>query len=191
MIKSSKRQDIVAAALSLLAEGGSEALTASALAARAGVSKANVFHHFERLDDIVVEALDAFIMSMPSMWPAPGTTVRDWLTALGADTTASMDADPALAGAYLAFVARAQGNPALRQRLAEVAQAARAHMEAVLMQLAPERFTPQEVAAVTGLILLAGDGLALHRQLFPERGAEQAVAWAALVDRIAPKEDSQ
>jgi len=189
MIRTTKRQAIIEAALALLAEGGGEALTASALAARAGVSKANVFHHFPRLDDIVLEALEAFIMGMPSMWPDAGTPVRDWLLALGTDTISTMDADPALSGAYFAFVSRAQGNPALRQRLAEIVGAARGHFEAVLVHLAPERFTQEEAEALAGLLLLTLDGLALHRQLVPECAAEQATAWAALVDRIAPVED--
>ena len=188
MIRSSKRQAIIEAAIAVLAEGGSDALTASAVAERAGVSKANVFHHFERLEDIVLEALEAFLMAMPSMWPAPGTRLRDWLAALGADTTAQMEADPALSGAYFAFVGRARGNPALRHRLAEIAEAAQAHFEAVLAQLASDRFTPGERRSLAGLILLTGDGLALHRQLFPERAAEQAAAWSAFVDRIAPEE---
>ncbi|UYN98309.1 MAG: TetR family transcriptional regulator [Devosia sp.] len=186
MVKSSKRGDIVAAAVALLAEGGSEALTASALAGRAGVSKANVFHHFPRLEDIVLEAFEAFIMGMPSMWPAPGMALRDWLLALGADTTGTVEADPALAGAYFGFVARARTDARLRNRLAEIIAAARAHFEAVLAELAPDRFPPAERRAMAELILITGDGLALHRQLFAEQADDQTSAWGRLVDMICP-----
>lgn len=186
--RENKRQAIIDAALALLAEGGDAALTASALAARAGVSKANVFHHFPRLDDIVIEALETFLMGMPSMWPAPETPLRDWLMALGADTMTTMEADMALSGAYFAFVARARNNPHLRQRLAEITRGAQAHFEAVLAQLAPDTFTAQQRQALAGLILVAGDGLALHRQLFPERKREQAAAWRAFVEMIVNKE---
>lgn len=188
MIRQNKRQAIIDAAIQILAGQGPEALTASALAARAGVSKANIFHHFSSIEEIVLAALEAFLMEMPSMWPDPGTSLRAWLLALGADTSSQMEADPALSGAYFAFAARAQSNPALRQRLAEIAASAQDHFESVLSQLAPDVIGPAERRALAGLILLTGDGLALHRQLFPERAAEQTAAWQTFVDHVAPKE---
>lgn len=188
MSRTNKRQDIVEAAIGLLADGGSEALTASALAERAGVSKANVFHHFARLDDIVLEAFEAFLMNMPSMQPAPDMTLRDWLMALGADTTASMDADPALSGAYFGFVAKARADAHLREKLAELALRVRGQFEAALMALAPDRFSEPERQALAALILITGDGLALHRHLFPDEAASQAAAWARFVEMICAKE---
>jgi AcrR family transcriptional regulator len=58
MVRSSSRQSIVQAATALMSAGGPDALTASALAEAAGVSKATLFHHFESLDDIVLEAFE-------------------------------------------------------------------------------------------------------------------------------------
>ncbi len=188
MSRTNKRQDIIEAAIGLLAEGGGEALTASALADRAGVSKANVFHHFARLDDIVIEAFGAFLMGMPSMQPAPDMKLRDWLVALGADTTASMDADPALSGAYFGFVAKARTDAHLREKLAALALRVREQFEAALMALAQERPSEAERQALAELILVTGDGLALHRHLFPDQAASQAAAWARFVDMICAKE---
>jgi|GEM_PF-1410933 Uncharacterized protein conserved in bacteria len=188
MSRPSKKEAIVAAAIRLMSEGGPEALTASALARAAGVSKANIFHHFARLDDIVVDAFEMFLLAMPSMQPEPGTGLRDWLLALGAETSAHMDADPALAGAYMGFIVRARGDGPLRARVAAIAAEAEARFEAALALLAPGRFSAAERRALAGLILLTGDGLALHRQLFPERAGSQAAAWRAFVDSIAPEE---
>ena len=189
MRKPNKRQDIVEAAIGLLAEGGGEALTASALAERAGVSKANVFHHFARLDDIVLEAFEAFLIGMPSMQPPPGMALRDWLMALGADMAASMDADPALSGAYFGFVAKARTDAQLREKLAELALRVRGQFEAALVELAPDRFSEAERQALAALILVTGDGLALHRHLFPDQAASQAAAWTRFVEMICAKED--
>ena len=189
MRKPNKRQDIVEAAIGLLAEGGGEALTASSLAERAGVSKANVFHHFARLDDIVLEAFEAFLIGMPSMQPPPGMALRDWLMALGADTAASMDADPALSGAYFGFVAKARTDAQLREKLAELALRVRGQFEAALVELAPDRFSEAERQALAALILVTGDGLALHRHLFPDQAASQAAAWTRFVEMICAKED--
>lgn len=46
------RQEILAAAFSLLVEEGPSALTAGKLAKKASVSKASLFHHFDSVDDI-------------------------------------------------------------------------------------------------------------------------------------------
>jgi AcrR family transcriptional regulator len=188
MSKPSKRADIVEAAIGLLAQGGSEALSASALAERAGVSKANVFHHFPRLDELVLEAFEAFIMGMPSMRPGPDMTLRDWLTALGTETSAAIGAEPDLSGAYFGFVARARSDAGLRSRFAQIVQAAREQFETALALVAPDRFSVAERQTLAQLILLTGDGLALHRQLFPEQAEQQNAAWACFVDQICAGE---
>lgn len=187
MARTSKRDDIVAAAVRVLAREGAAGLTAAGLAREAGVSKANVFHHFETLNAVVLAAFEVFLLSMDTMAPEPGTGLRDWLLALGAETIAQMDEDPALAGAYFAFAARAQADPDLRERLAQLAQTVEDHFAASLEMLAPDDFTATERRDLAALILMTGDGLAMHRQLFPERGESQAAGWRAFVDSIVPK----
>lgn len=184
MTRTTKRQDIIEAAIKLLAAGGAEALTASALAERAGVSKANIFHHFVRLDDIVLAAFEAFLMGMPSMQPLPGMDLHTWLMALGADTAASLDAEPGLSGAYFGFVAKARTDHELREQLQQLAGRAKSQFEVALAALAPDRWSDAERQALAALILLTGDGLALHRHLFPDQAASQAAAWARFVNMI-------
>ena len=186
--KAGKRDEIIAAAVRVLARDGAAGLTAASLALEAGVSKANIFHHFDTLNAVVLAAFEIFLLGMDGMHPQPGTPLRQWLLALGAETAAQMDGDPALAGAYFAFAARAQTDPDLRRRLAQLARTAEDHFAAGLQLLAPERFTPAERRRLAALILITGDGLALHRQLFPERGESQLAAWTAFVDGIAPEE---
>lgn len=183
-----KKQEIVEAAIALIAAGGNSALTATALAQATGMSKANIFHHFKTIDDIVIAALEQFIQSMPAMTPSLGTSLRDWLIALGSDTVEVMEAKRQEAGAYLAFIARAQSEALLRARLEEVARGAEDAFTAAIELLAPGRFTQPEICRLANLILMAGDGLAIHRQLFPDRSAQQQQAWLALVDCIAPRE---
>jgi AcrR family transcriptional regulator len=187
----SKRQDIIDAAIRLMAEKGATGLTAAALATEAGVSKANIFHHFPTLDDVVLAAFEQFLRGMEAFTPQPGTDLRGWLEALGAETVDLIDEQRLLAGAYFAFAGRAHSDERLRQLMAGMTAAVEADFAAAIGRLAPGRFNPEETAALAALILVAGDGLAVHRHLFPERANEQQAAWRALVDRIAPADRAQ
>jgi len=186
--RAGKRDAIIAGAMRILARDGAAGLTAASLAREAGVSKANVFHHFETLNAVVLAAFEVFLLGMDGMRPLPGTRLRDWLLALGTETAAQMDDDPALSGAYFAFAARARTDPDLRRRLAQLVETVEGRFADALALLAPERFTTAERSRLAALILITGDGLALHRQLFPERRDSQLAAWLDFVDSIAPKE---
>ena len=70
---------ILDAALSLLADGGYDALTIEAVAACAGVGKASVYRRFSGKDELVVEAV-ASLNEQPE--PRRGACVRDELVAL-------------------------------------------------------------------------------------------------------------
>jgi AcrR family transcriptional regulator len=187
MVRTTKRQEIIEAAVRLMAEGGPEALTASALAAAAGVSKANLFHHFGTLDAVVLAAFEQFFLGLASVRGTPPRSLRDWLIGLGAETATSMSEAPPLSRAYFAFVARAMSDATLRRRIGEIVEMADDAFGGTIRAFRPA--APEaEIRALAGLVLIAGDGLALHRGLFPERAAQQDAAWQALVDLIAPEE---
>lgn len=185
-----KRGEIIDAAIRLLASRGGEGLTAAALASEAGVSKANLFHHFEGLDDIVMAAFERFLLDMESFSPRPGGSLRGWLLALGAETQALMDERGPLAGAYLAFAARARSDPRLLRRMAETVDLAEEGFAAAIGGMLPGGTSPEEARSLATLVMIAGDGLAMHRYLFPGRAESQRAAWRSLVDRIAPGEAS-
>jgi AcrR family transcriptional regulator len=188
MVRTGKKQEIVNAAVSLLAAGGAEGLTASALASRAGVSKANLFHHFESLDDIVLAAFEDFILGMESLSAPPAGTFRGWLEALMAEATQSVSAAPELSGAYLGFVARARSDARLRARLEDLVTGIDAAFAQIVRSFRPD-MGDAEVRALATLVLIAGDGLLIHRDLFPGRAQVQAAAWRAFIDLVAGKED--
>jgi AcrR family transcriptional regulator len=186
-MKPGRKQDIIDAATRLMAEGGAEALTASALARAAGVSKANLFHHFQSLDDIVLASFESFFMGLESLaGPLPGS-LRAWLLGIGAEASQAVADQPQLGGAYLAFLSRAKSDARLRARLQEIAAAAEAGFVEIIGRLSPE-MSKQEVRAMASFLLFAGDGLALHHDLFPSRAALQAEGWRFFVDVIAPEE---
>jgi AcrR family transcriptional regulator len=187
MARTGKKQEIVAAAVALMAAGGAEALTASALAARAGVSKANLFHHFDSLDDIVLAAFEEFTLGMDTLRSPPPPTLRAWLEALMAEATQSVAATPRLSGAYLALVSRARSEPRLRARLEEVVDGIDAAFAEIVRQFRPD-LEERQLRALATLVLVAGDGLVIHSDLFPARAEAQAAAWRAFIDLVAGKE---
>jgi len=75
-----KRDEIVAAAVAVLLEGGIHACTVRAIAARAGVSKSAVHYYFDDVDGIVDQAM----LKATQGWIA-------WLQAGGADATQGVD----------------------------------------------------------------------------------------------------
>ena len=182
-----RKQDIIDAAIALLAAHGPAGLTASALAKAAGVSKANLFHHFASLDDVVIAAFEQFILGMETLRGAPPDSLRAWLLALGTETESAIGESAQLTSAYFGFIARAPSDVRLKGRIAELIGAAETAFAATLAAFMPDRSTA-EIAALATLILLAGDGLAVHIHLFPERAARYRAAWEALVDTIAPRE---
>lgn len=182
-----KKPEIVAAAIRLLGVEGAAGLTAAALAHEAGVSKANLFHHFESLDDIVIVAFEKFMLEMASMTPAPGTSLRGWLLNLGGETVDLIEQRGGEAGAYMAFMARAQSDARLRGKFEAVLVMAEDAFVGVLKMLAPGRWSPVETRNLANLIIVSGDGFVLHRQLFPGRAQSQHAAWLTLVDQIAPQ----
>jgi AcrR family transcriptional regulator len=184
----SRKSDIVDAAIRLMAAGGSEALTASALARAAGVSKANLFHHFASLDDIVLAAFESFFMGLDSLAGPLPATLRAWLLGVGAEAGQVAGDQPQLGGAYLAFLSRAKSEPRLRARVKQIAEGAEAALAQIIATLAPQ-MDGARVRALAALVLFAGDGLALHRDLFPDRGQSQAEGWRLFVDVIAPEEN--
>ncbi|MGV3525215.1 MAG: TetR/AcrR family transcriptional regulator [Candidatus Sericytochromatia bacterium] len=80
----STRDKILQATLELLSEGGQEALTASSLIQRAGISKGSLYHHFRSIDDIPLETLDYALRNlMPDLQPADYPDISAFLTAFG------------------------------------------------------------------------------------------------------------
>ncbi len=178
-----RRADIVNAALSILAREGASALTASRLCEAAGVSRGNLFHHFESLDAVVLEAFELALSSLGSLADAP-MSLRAWLLAVGADAQDFTNHSPEMMGVAFAFMARARSDEPLRERMGHVLELG---IESFSARLAGSLPNGIDTHAFATALLIAADGMAMHRHVFPERAGEQAAAWRALVDTIAPE----
>jgi AcrR family transcriptional regulator len=79
---------ILDAALALLAEGGSEALTVEAVAARAGVARTTVYRRWQRADELLAAAVDDVVARL--MPPARSGETRADLVAIVAATVRAL-----------------------------------------------------------------------------------------------------
>ncbi len=102
-----KRDAIIDAALRLLARAGATGFTASALASEAGVSKANIFHHFTSLDAVVLAAFDTAFADIEALAPPQGQTLRDWLLAIGETVLTQAEQQRGLLVIYFVLAGRA------------------------------------------------------------------------------------
>ncbi len=134
----SKRDDILVAAAGLLGRSGIDGFTASALAEAAGVSKANLFHHFKSLDDVVIEAFERFALDMQMLAPPEDMGFRDWLNGIGDASFGIGETGRDMARAYFVFVAKALFDERLRLKVLGTANAASQAFRDLVAHLAPE-----------------------------------------------------
>jgi AcrR family transcriptional regulator len=106
-------RSLLDAALALLAEGGPDALTIDAVAARAGVARTTVYRRWSGKDELVLSVLDdvaARLMPAPNL----GETRKDLVAIVEAAVRVLADAD--VRGLIAAVVSESLRNDALAQR---------------------------------------------------------------------------
>jgi DNA-binding transcriptional regulator YbjK len=158
-----RRDELLAAAIELFAEGGSRAITHRAVAARAGLPPASTTYYFETIDDLIREALGAHV----DKWTADLTK----LTQVEFEADVSIDDAAAFVTAIFAargpevaalelsiFLAAAQV-PELRDNAAEAMRALESLAVAML-----ERIGITDGASLAASIVALIAGTALRRQ---------------------------
>jgi AcrR family transcriptional regulator len=158
-----RRDELLAAAIELFAEGGSRAITHRAVAARAGLPSATTTYYFESIDDLIREALGAHI----EKW------IRDLEALTTIDTGAAVSLDdapafishllavrrPEIAALELAIFLSAARVPELRDDTARAMQV----IEDLSTKLLTRVGVP-EPEALAGSIVALMLGTALRRQ---------------------------
>lgn len=158
-----RRDELLAAAIELFAEGGSRAITHRAVAARAGLPSATTTYYFESIDDLIREALGAHI----DQWSRD----LEALTAVDIEVDASLDdasgfisrifavRGPEVAALELAIFLAAARVPELRDNAARSMQALEDLATHVLA-----RVGVHEPGALAASIVTLIIGTALRRQ---------------------------
>ena len=186
MVRTSKRQAILEAAVTVLSKRGLEGFSASSLAEAAGVGKATLFHHFPSLDDVIFESFEQFSMGMDIIAPPEGMSFGEWLRGIGDASFGLDEVEGELARAYFVFIGRALFDEKLRKKVLGTVTAANDAFCGIVEKLHPGRLAPEDVRALGTLIFVTADGMAIHLQVFPERKADIRQAWNLFVSRFDP-----
>jgi AcrR family transcriptional regulator len=183
-----RREAILDAAVTLLGRDGPDGFSAAALAREAGVSKANIFHHFASVDEIAIETFDRLAAGMAMLAPPPDLGFRDWLVGLGEETFALVSTRRALINAWFVFVAKALFSDRLAARLRATLEASRALVVGIVAARHPGRPAPEQADRLAGLILMTLDGLAMHQMLFPDRAEAIRQGWTRFAELVSSED---
>lgn len=180
-----RRDELLAAAIELFAEGGSRAITHRAVAARAGLPPASTTYYFETIDDLIREALGAHV----DQWTADLTN----LTHIEFEADVSIDdaaafvtavfaaRGPEIAALELSIFLAAARVPELRDNAAEAMGALEKLAVAML-----ERVGVTDGAALAATIVALIAGTALRRQAGQySEPAEALLLTSAVRDLVA------
>ncbi|MCB1576534.1 MAG: TetR/AcrR family transcriptional regulator [Xanthomonadales bacterium] len=181
MPPSETRQAILSAAITLMGRGGAGALSAAALAAEVGISKATVFHHFRSIDEIPVAALDLLTEQGIGMLDFTEGDLASLIAQVGEASFALVAANRGFVTAYFAFASNALFDAGLRAKLERSLARAKDQFAAVF---GPHLADPAQARQLGGIVLASLDGLMLQYALV-DNEAELREAWRRIVSALA------
>jgi AcrR family transcriptional regulator len=185
MAPSETRQAILSAAIALMGRGGADALSASAIAAEVGISKATVFHHFRSLDEIPVAALDLLTEQGIGMIDFTDGDLASLIAQVGEASFALVGANRGFVTAYFAFASKAMFDAGVRGKLEASLARARDQFGAVFGRYIAD---PPRARQLGGIVLATLDGLMLQFALVGNE-AELRDAWRRIVSALAREFD--
>lgn len=161
------RGRLLEAAVELVREGGWDAATTRAIAARAETPPGSVHYHFDTVDDLVFEAVSGHLAEdvTSALGDIDPDDVSHWGVTLATLATRVSDADARL---WLELCLRAIQDRRVARWMRRLLDDGRAELAAAL----------GDTDAATGLVALA-DGLLLHKLIDPS--IDVAATFAALV----------
>jgi DNA-binding transcriptional regulator YbjK len=179
-----RREELLAAAIELFAEGGTRAVTHRAVARRAGLPPATTTYYFATIEDLLREALAAHIEQWTETL-TPITSIDSGAPLRAADVTdvvrqAFAVRTPEVAGRELSIFLAASQDPTLRASAAEALVALEAFTAGLLRRLGAE--DPQHAAASV-IALIAGG--AVRRQCGQYSDDDEARMLVDAIGRVA------
>lgn len=179
------RAAILDAAIRILGRDGPDRFSASTLAKESGVSKANLFHHFQAIDEIPMLALERFWTQSLSEEKKKTASVRAYVLHLGAQILDLPRQHTTFLKAHVVFLVKAMFEPCLHARLKEGAAAMHRHMVSELAARLPKR-RKADIEVTARMIEMALDGLMMGMAAADSSQARKLSrqAWKRFVDLL-------
>lgn len=184
MARTDTRMRIEMAAIAVLAEYGAEGFTAARLAETSGVSKANLYHHFSSLDEIVLASFERLLADMQMMQPPADMAFETWLRGLGEELIAMPPDRTAATRAYLAFFMRALSDANLRSKVIGALDHGHQMIGEILARWRSEIPDSLDKDHLARMVLVGGDGFLLHAMMLGNRASELRPVWGLFVEAI-------
>ena len=167
--------------MELLGREGPDAFSASALAREAGVSKATIFHHFESLDEIPLEALEGLFIAAMDGTDDPELDLFEYLQTLKDDALAMIQTERRFFNAYFVFLTKALFDTRVRERFSAGAFMMHDTLRAALEPRMPPGTSPEEADEVARLVGAVLDGISLHYMVMDDHDRLHR-AWGRFMD---------
>ena len=151
-----RRQEIAAAALSVIGVEGATALTSTRLARELGLTPGALFRHFASMDEILTAVADLAIERVEASFPSPDLTPLERVRALLLRRIRLIDSEPGLAWlllsdqVYLCLPAEAV------ERLRALVQRSRAFLLRALEEATERGELRRDLEPATALPILSG-----------------------------------
>ncbi|MCW2840080.1 MAG: hypothetical protein JWR55_1563 [Aeromicrobium sp.] len=180
-----RRDELLAAAIELFAEGGARAVTHRAVAARAGLPSATTTYYFESIDQLIREALGAhvtrWVQELDKLAAVDSSSPVDLDRTAGLVAAVFSRRGPEIAAVELSIFLAAAREPRLR----DLANSAVESLEGLLEVLLTRAGVVDPSPVSAGIAALVG-GTALRRQSgrYPEE-AEAMMLTSAIRDLVA------
>ncbi len=176
-----RREDLISAALELLAEGGPQAATVRAIGERAGVTAGLIRHYFDSKEDLtraaygrLMDGMTAYsAQALDAMPHDPLSRVAHFIAAAVSPPVV----DPVRVGLWAGFVHELRRDDLLRAEHQTGYLRFRDRLQDLIEHLDPPPANPRAAAiACNGLV----DGLWMEASLLPEAFAENEIVDIAL-----------
>lgn len=179
------REAIVRAALEVMGERGAEGFTARNVAARAGVSPANLFHHFGSLDGLMLEAImrmldEAVIAPMEGGW----TDLNAFLRAMGDNALRMTREQPQAINLSSTLFGKVPFDERLRRKAVEHYERYVAWVEGELERLGVGAGRPGVRRHLALALLMLLDGMSIHWSIHHDLETLERF-WADVADFVA------
>jgi TetR/AcrR family transcriptional repressor of bet genes len=178
-----RRDDLIAAALQLVAEGGAQAATVRAIADRAGVTPGLIRHYFQTKDDLTRAAYQRLMEQMTqSSTKVLAFAPQDPVARLAAFVVASVSPpvlDPVAVGLWAGFLHDVRRDPAMRDVHSATYLVFRDMLQSLIAAL-PRNAGPDQLRRDAIACNAVIDGLWLEGSVLPEAFANGEIASIAL-----------